>query len=95
MGYVHLSHPLSVHDADYAFLASYGGPANFTSRLHATASKWTGSGELAFLNDWTYKLGEGMTLRMKYVFLLNVGCRLCQKSSLPLAVSSSMTWVSP
>jgi hypothetical protein len=64
MGYIHPSHPLHVHDIYYELSASYGGPANFTSRLHASASKWTGSGELAFLNEWTYKLGEGTALRM-------------------------------
>ncbi|KAJ7265461.1 histidine phosphatase superfamily [Mycena haematopus] len=64
--------------------ASYGGPANFTSRLHAAADKWTASGDLAFMNEWTYKLGEevltpfgrqqlfdlGVSMRLKYGFLL-------------------------
>jgi hypothetical protein len=40
------------------FSASYGGPANLAKRLNQATTKWTGSGELEFLNDWTYKLGE-------------------------------------
>ncbi|KAF9453707.1 phytase [Macrolepiota fuliginosa MF-IS2] len=62
----------------------YGGPANLASKLHSTTKGWTGSGQLDFLNDWTYKLGAerltpfgrqqlfdlGVTMRMKYGFLL-------------------------
>lgn len=34
------------------FLASYGGPANFSGRLNAVAEKWEGSGDLEFMNEW-------------------------------------------
>jgi hypothetical protein len=27
-------------------------------RLHQSAANWTASGNLEFLNEWTYKLGE-------------------------------------
>jgi hypothetical protein len=37
---------------NYSMIASYGGPANFASRLHSTASAWNASGDLEFLNDW-------------------------------------------
>ncbi len=33
-------------------LASYGGPANFSSRLNAVAGDLTASGDLEFLNEW-------------------------------------------
>ncbi|KAJ7700865.1 phosphoglycerate mutase-like protein [Mycena rosella] len=78
-------HFLHRHGARYpTAYASYGGPANFSSRLNAVASKWTGSGDLDFMNEWTYKLGEevltpfgrqqlfdlGISMRLKYGFLL-------------------------
>lgn len=44
--------------AEADFSASYGGPANFSGRLHASAEGWNGTGDLEFMNDWTYKLGE-------------------------------------
>ncbi|KAI0029734.1 phosphoglycerate mutase-like protein [Vararia minispora EC-137] len=64
--------------------ASYGGPSLLAGRLHKTATNWTAKGELEFLNDWTYKLGEevltpfgrqqlfdlGVSMRLKYGFLL-------------------------
>ncbi|KAG7088757.1 hypothetical protein E1B28_012723 [Marasmius oreades] len=63
---------------------SYGGPAAFAGRLHQAGSKWKASGDLKFLNEWTYKLGEsvltpfgrqqlydlGISMRLKYGFLL-------------------------
>ncbi|KAF9026466.1 phosphoglycerate mutase-like protein [Hymenopellis radicata] len=65
-------------------VSSYGGPANFSSRLNAVAGDLTASGDLEFLNEWTYKLGEevltpfgrqqlydlGISMRLKYGFLL-------------------------
>jgi hypothetical protein len=53
-------------------------------RLHETAKEWDATGRLAFLNEWTYKLGEevltpfgrqqlynlGVGMRLKYGFLL-------------------------
>ncbi|KAH9951980.1 phosphoglycerate mutase-like protein [Amylocystis lapponica] len=78
-------HLLHRHGARYPTeWASYGGPAVFASKLHKVASKWTATGSLSFLNDWTYKLGEeiltpfgrqqlfdlGVSMRMKYGFLL-------------------------
>lgn len=57
--------------------ASYGGPANFSGRLHDAAASWDASGDLDFMNEWyvlsdlsgtvthyqdrTYKLGEERT----------------------------------
>ncbi|KAJ3489520.1 hypothetical protein NLI96_g2067 [Meripilus lineatus] len=78
-------HLLHRHGARYpTSYASYGGPANFSSRLHNSASEWSTSGALGFMNDWTYKLGEevltpfgrqqlfdlGVSTRLKYGFLL-------------------------
>ncbi|KAI0316795.1 phosphoglycerate mutase-like protein [Amylostereum chailletii] len=78
-------HFLHRHGARYpTSWASYGGPAALASRLHDSASNWTAKGELDFLNDWTYKLGEevltpfgrqqlfdlGISMRLKYGFLL-------------------------
>ncbi|KAF4615469.1 hypothetical protein D9613_003377 [Agrocybe pediades] len=78
-------HFLHRHGARYPTAwASYGGPANFGTKLHEDPSSWNASGSLDFLNDWTYKLGEelltpfgrqqlydlGISMRMKYGFLL-------------------------
>ncbi|KAJ7682173.1 phosphoglycerate mutase-like protein [Mycena polygramma] len=78
-------HFLHRHGARYpTAYASYGGPANFSSRLNAAASNWTAKGDLEFMNEWTYKLGEevltpfgrqqlfdlGISMRLKYGFLL-------------------------
>ncbi|EIW65115.1 phosphoglycerate mutase-like protein [Trametes versicolor FP-101664 SS1] len=78
-------HLLHRHGARYPTgWASYGGPANFSSRLHNAAAGWNASGDLEFMNNWTYKLGEeiltpfgrqqlfdlGVSMRMKYGFLL-------------------------
>ncbi|KAF5324577.1 hypothetical protein D9611_004222 [Ephemerocybe angulata] len=78
-------HLLHRHGARYPTQwASYGGPAPFAARLHKNAAKWNATGELDFLNEWTYKLGEelltpfgrkqlfdlGLSYRMKYGFLL-------------------------
>ncbi|GJE94137.1 histidine-type phosphatase [Phanerochaete sordida] len=79
---LHLVHR---HGARYPTqFASYGGPANFSGRLNQIASKWTTTGDLAFMNEWTYKLGEevltpfgrqqlfdlGVATRLKYGLLL-------------------------
>ncbi|VDC02885.1 unnamed protein product [Peniophora sp. CBMAI 1063] len=64
--------------------AAYGGPSFLAQRLHETTDEWDAEGELEFLNNWTYKLGEevltpfgrqqlfdlGVSLRLKYGFLL-------------------------
>ncbi|KAI0719060.1 phosphoglycerate mutase-like protein [Cerioporus squamosus] len=78
-------HLLHRHGARYPTeWASYGGPANFSGRLHDNAAGWNTTGELEFMNDWTYKLGEeiltpfgrqqlydlGVSMRIKYGFLL-------------------------
>ena len=44
------------------WLASYGGPAKLAGQLHKSAANWTASGNLEFLNEWTYKLGEEVCL---------------------------------
>lgn len=78
-------HFLHRHGARYPTeWASYGGPAQLADRLNKAAEKWTASGDLEFLNEWTYKLGEelltpfgrqqlydlGISMRLKYGFLL-------------------------
>ncbi|KAI0791592.1 phosphoglycerate mutase-like protein [Irpex lacteus] len=78
-------HLLHRHGARYPTqYASYGGPANFSGRLNQAASKWNATGELEFMNEWRYKLGEevltpfgrqqlydlGVATRIKYGFLL-------------------------
>ncbi|KAI0373827.1 phytase [Pilatotrama ljubarskyi] len=78
-------HLLHRHGARYPTgQASYGGPANFSARLAHYPASWNARGQLAFLNDWTYKLGEeiltpfgrqqlydlGVSMRIKYGFLL-------------------------
>lgn len=59
-------------------------PGAFAERIHKTSGNWTTTGKLAFLNDWTYKLGGdvltpfgrhqlfelGVTTRLKYGHLL-------------------------
>ncbi|THH30874.1 hypothetical protein EUX98_g3307 [Antrodiella citrinella] len=80
-------HFLHRHGARYpTSYASYGGPANFSSRLHNAAAGWNTHGELSFMNDWTYKLGEevltpfgrqqlfdlGVSMRIKYGYLLKI-----------------------
>ncbi|KAI0759394.1 histidine phosphatase superfamily [Trametes elegans] len=75
----------AVHGARYPTgQASYGGPTNFSARLSQSPSSWQAHGQLDFLNDWTYKLGEeiltpfgrqqlydlGVSMRIKYGFLL-------------------------
>ncbi|TFK25804.1 phosphoglycerate mutase-like protein [Coprinopsis marcescibilis] len=79
-------HFLHRHGARYPTAwASYGGPAKLATKLNKYAKDWTATGDLDFLNQWTYKLGEelltpfgrkqlfdlGFSLRMKYGFLLN------------------------
>ncbi|KAF8894811.1 histidine phosphatase superfamily [Infundibulicybe gibba] len=52
-------HFLHRHGARYPTQwASYGGPAKFAKRMNDNAAKWNASGNLDFLNEWTYKLGE-------------------------------------
>ena len=48
-------HWLQRHGARYPTLGN-GGPAGIAARLKA-AKGWTGSDDLAFLNNWSYKLG--------------------------------------
>ncbi|KAF9077271.1 histidine phosphatase superfamily [Rhodocollybia butyracea] len=79
-------HFLHRHGARYPTAwATFGGPADLARRLHDVADKWTAKGDLKFMNSWTYKLGEelltpfgrkqlfdlGLSLRLKYGFLLN------------------------
>ncbi|KAI1790015.1 phytase [Ganoderma leucocontextum] len=78
-------HLLHRHGARYPTgSAPYGGPAKFSARLRTASPSWAAHGHLAFLNDWTYKLGEeiltpfgrqqlfdlGVSMRIKYGFLL-------------------------
>ncbi|KAI0072842.1 phosphoglycerate mutase-like protein [Panus rudis PR-1116 ss-1] len=89
-------HFLHRHGARYPTqYAMYGGPANFSSRLHNNAKKWNGKGALSFMNDWTYKLGEevltpfgrqqlfdlGVSMRIKYGYLLR---NFTEKNVLPV-----------
>jgi hypothetical protein len=73
-------------DISHACEASYGGPANFSGRLNQVASKWNGTGELEFMNEWcvqtvfalcilillcrTYKLGEEGMLMRNHSILV-------------------------
>jgi hypothetical protein len=78
-------HLLHRHGARYpTSWAAYGGPAALAHRLNEAAADWTAQGDLDFLNNWTYKLGEevltpfgrqqlydlGISIRLKYGFLL-------------------------
>lgn len=78
-------HLLHRHGARYATgSTSPASPAALAGRLNKAPNTWNASGDLAFLNDWTYKLGEelltpfgrqqmfdlGVSMRMKYGFLL-------------------------
>ncbi|KAH9079225.1 phosphoglycerate mutase-like protein [Lactarius deliciosus] len=78
-------HFLHRHGARYpTSWSSYGGPASLARRLNEAAADWTAQGDLDFLNNWTYKLGEevltpfgrqqlfdlGISIRLKYGFLL-------------------------
>ncbi|KAI0701864.1 phosphoglycerate mutase-like protein [Cytidiella melzeri] len=78
-------HLLHRHGARYPTqYASFGGPANFSGRLNQAAARWNATGELEFMNTWTYKLGEevltpfgrqqlfdlGVATRIKYGYLL-------------------------
>ncbi|KAI0665367.1 phosphoglycerate mutase-like protein [Trametes maxima] len=79
-------HLLHRHGARYPTgQASFGGPANFSARLAQSPESWQARGELEFMNDWTYQLGEeiltpfgrqqlfdlGVSMRLKYGFLLH------------------------
>ncbi|KAH8084590.1 putative phytase [Filobasidium floriforme] len=75
-------HWLQRHGARYPTTDTVEGPMGFAIRLKN--SNWTASGDLAFLNDWSYKLGGeiltpfgrqqlfnlGVSARVKYGFLL-------------------------
>ncbi|KDR81978.1 hypothetical protein GALMADRAFT_240377 [Galerina marginata CBS 339.88] len=89
-------HFLHRHGARYPTAwASYGGPAKFGTKLHKSPESWNASGDLEFLNGWTYKLGEelltpfgrqqlfdlGISLRMKYGFLLQ---NFTEKNTIPV-----------
>ena len=50
-GILYLVDP-GIHD----YVAAYGGPANFSSRLNQVATKWNASGELSFMNEWCVSL---------------------------------------
>ncbi|KAF9218807.1 phosphoglycerate mutase-like protein [Gyrodon lividus] len=78
-------HVLHRHGARYPTAwTNFGGPATLAKRLHESTKQWEATGRLAFLNDWTYKLGEevltpfgrqqlydlGVSMRLKYGFLL-------------------------
>ncbi|KIK52826.1 hypothetical protein GYMLUDRAFT_250818 [Collybiopsis luxurians FD-317 M1] len=78
-------HFLHRHGARYPTAwSSFAGPAAFASKLHKVADQWTAKGDLEFMNDWTYKLGEeiltpfgrqqlfdlGISMRLKYGYLL-------------------------
>ncbi|KAF9787350.1 histidine phosphatase superfamily [Thelephora terrestris] len=79
-------HLLHRHGARYPTRDTYSPsePAAFGERIHAVGGNWTATGKLAFLNDWTFKLGGevltpfgrhqlfelGATVRLKYGNLL-------------------------
>ncbi|KIJ33558.1 hypothetical protein M422DRAFT_35479 [Sphaerobolus stellatus SS14] len=89
-------HFLHRHGARYPTAwSAYGGPAKFATKLAKTNKNWNATGDLEFLNGWTYKLGEevltpfgrqqlydlGVSLRIKYGFLLN---EFTEKNKLPV-----------
>ncbi|KAH9483581.1 3-phytase A [Psilocybe cubensis] len=89
-------HFLHRHGARYPTAwASFGGPAKLGRKLHRSPESWNASGDLEFLNGWTYKLGEeiltpfgrqqlydlGISLRIKYGFLLQ---NFTEKNTLPV-----------
>jgi hypothetical protein len=41
-----------------ALCSAVKGPAGFADKLSKCPTSWTATGESAFLNEWTYKLGE-------------------------------------
>jgi hypothetical protein len=45
-------------DVGRVLAADYGGPSNFASKVHSNPGAWNATGDLEFLNEWTYKLGE-------------------------------------
>ena len=63
---------------------SDGGPVEFAQRL-AKFPGWKGSGDLVFLNGWTYKLGAEILTPFgrEQLFQLGVGFRIkCAESHL-------------
>ncbi|KAG6909600.1 hypothetical protein DXG01_016639 [Tephrocybe rancida] len=52
-------HFLHRHGARYPTQwAAYGGPAKLARKLNKAAADWNATGNLEFLNEWSYKLGE-------------------------------------
>ncbi|KAF9516142.1 hypothetical protein BS47DRAFT_1341238 [Hydnum rufescens UP504] len=92
-------HFLHRHGARYpTSFASFAGPARFAQRLRnasADGKEWEATGDLKFLNNWTYKLGGdlltpfgrqqlfdlGVSMRLKYGFLLQ---NFTEKQALPV-----------
>ncbi|KIL68527.1 hypothetical protein M378DRAFT_158328 [Amanita muscaria Koide BX008] len=89
-------HFLHRHGARYPTnSADFGSPAGLASRLHDTASQWNATGELKFLNEWTFKLGQevltpfgrqqlfdlGVSMRLKYGYLLK---NFTEKNTIPV-----------
>ncbi|KAF8330828.1 phosphoglycerate mutase-like protein [Cantharellus anzutake] len=94
-------HLLHRHGARYPTERStYGGPERFAEKIHALAANWTASGDLEFLNEWTYKLGRGLltpfgrqqlfdlgaATRIKYGFLLQ---NFTEQAALPVFRTTS------
>ncbi|KAJ9121586.1 hypothetical protein QFC22_002205 [Naganishia vaughanmartiniae] len=77
-------HWLQRHGARYP-TSDWEGPGSVAKRLRETKANWNATGDLAFLNDWEYKLGAevltpfgrqqlfnlGVSARVKYGFLLD------------------------
>ncbi|EGN96120.1 hypothetical protein SERLA73DRAFT_170536 [Serpula lacrymans var. lacrymans S7.3] len=78
------------------------GPGGLAFRLHANATSLKATGPLSFLNEWTYKLGQeglsaygraqlfdlGVSMRMKYGFLLN---NFTESNTIPVFRTTSQT----
>ncbi|KAI9466017.1 hypothetical protein BJY52DRAFT_1238865 [Lactarius psammicola] len=73
-------HFLHRHGARYpTSWASYGGPASLARRLNEAAADWTAQGDLDFLNNWTYKLGEEGVFHPRHTS--NSGLTFCSVDS--------------
>ena len=50
-----------------SLIASYGGPAKISTKLHKSPESWNATGELRFLNDWCVLLCPKLVLPIHVV----------------------------
>lgn len=71
-------HVLHRHGARYPTeWASYGGPARLAEDIHRSTQNWNATGELEFLNEWSYKLGEELLTPFGRKQLCELGPFVC------------------